>query len=92
MRGWGVRLGRRWVAGVMEALAIPMSQKKRILRAVVAGGDIDRGCPGLACLLAWAVAKNQSDHPGVFLAFPFAILAIAANAIASLVNALIALV
>lgn len=90
MRGWGIRLGRRWLAWVFAVLGVTLAEKRAIL------GEMKGVPPPLTrasarFLLARSLGLVFAEHPAVFLVFPLAVVVIVANGVAHWAKALVAL-
>lgn len=79
MRGPGIRLARKWLAWVFTLLGLKLAEKKAILRDA-AGIEVQPPARESAkYLLARSLALVLAEHPGIFLAFPLAVLVIAVS-------------
>lgn len=79
MRGMGLRLGRKWLAWVFDFLGLSMTVKKSILRDAAGLESPTPAGAGAKYLLARSLALVLAEHPAIFLAFPLAVLVIAAS-------------
>lgn len=90
MRGPGIRLARKWLACVFDFLGLSMTEKKSILRDAAGIEAPPPAKAGGKYLLARSLAIVLAEHPAIFLAFPLAVLVIAASGLSYWVKAIAA--
>lgn len=90
MRGPGIRLARKWLAWVFDFLGLSMTEKKSILRDAAGMESLPPARVGGKYLLARSLALVLAEHPAIFLAFPLAVLVIAASGLSYWVKAIAA--
>jgi hypothetical protein len=90
MRGLGLRLGRKWLAWAFDFLVLSMTEKKAILRDAAGFESPLPPRAGAKYLLARSLALVLAEHPAIFLAFPLAVLVIAASGLSYWIKAIAA--
>lgn len=90
MRGPGIRLARKWLAWVFDFLGLSMTEKKNILRDAAGLESLPPPRVGAKYLLARSLALVLAQHPAIFLAFPLAVLVIAASGLSYWLKAIAA--
>lgn len=79
MRGPGIRLARKWLAWVFTFLDLNLTEKKTILRDAAGIEAPPPARESAKYLLARSLALVLAEHPGIFIAFPLAVLVIAVS-------------